>query len=31
MGPLRIDIAHDLLSEEGDDTKLFSFNIGTAF
>jgi outer membrane protein insertion porin family len=31
FGPFRIDIAHALLSEEGDDTKLFSFNVGTAF
>jgi outer membrane protein insertion porin family len=31
FGPFRIDIAHALLSEPGDDTKLFSFNVGTAF
>jgi outer membrane protein insertion porin family len=31
FGPFRIDVAHALLSEEGDDTKLFSFNVGTAF
>jgi outer membrane protein insertion porin family len=31
FGPFRVDIAHALLSEEGDDTKLFSFNVGTAF
>jgi outer membrane protein insertion porin family len=31
FGPFRIDIAHALMSEEGDDTKLFSFNVGTAF
>ncbi|HEX8641483.1 MAG TPA: outer membrane protein assembly factor BamA [Allosphingosinicella sp.] len=31
FGPFRIDIAHALLSEEGDDTKLFAFNVGTAF
>ena len=31
FGPFRIDIAHALISEEGDDTKLFSFNVGTAF
>jgi outer membrane protein insertion porin family len=31
FGPFRIDIAHALLSQEGDDTKLFSFNVGTAF
>lgn len=31
FGPFRIDIAKALLSAEGDDTKLFSFNVGTAF
>jgi outer membrane protein insertion porin family len=31
FGPLRIDIARALLSQEGDDTKLFSFNVGTQF
>jgi outer membrane protein insertion porin family len=31
FGPFRIDIAHALLSEPGDDTKLISFNVGTAF
>ncbi|HST36867.1 MAG TPA: BamA/TamA family outer membrane protein, partial [Allosphingosinicella sp.] len=31
FGPFRIDIAHALLSREGDDTKLFTFNVGTAF
>jgi len=31
FGPFRIDIARDILSEPGDDTKLFSFNVGTAF
>jgi outer membrane protein insertion porin family len=31
FGPFRIDIAHALLKEEGDDTQLFSFNVGTAF
>ena len=31
FGPFRIDIAKALLSQEGDDTKLFSFNVGTAF
>jgi outer membrane protein insertion porin family len=31
FGPFRIDIARALLSEPGDDTKLFSFNVGTAF
>ncbi len=31
FGPFRIDIAKALLKEPGDDTKLFSFNIGTQF
>jgi len=31
FGPFRIDIARAILSEPGDDTKLFSFNVGTAF
>ena len=31
FGPFRIDIAHALLKQEGDDTKLFSFNVGTQF
>ncbi len=31
FGPLRIDLAKALLSQEGDDTKLFSFNVGTQF
>jgi outer membrane protein insertion porin family len=31
FGPFRVDIARALLSEPGDDTKLFSFNVGTAF
>ena len=31
FGPFRIDIAHALLSEPGDDTKLFSFNVGVAY
>ena len=31
FGPFRIDIARALLSEPGDDTKLFTFNVGTAF
>jgi len=31
FGPFRIDIARALLSEQGDDTKLFTFNVGTAF
>jgi outer membrane protein insertion porin family len=31
FGPLRIDIAKALLSQKGDETKLFSFNVGTQF
>jgi outer membrane protein insertion porin family len=31
FGPFRIDIAKALIKAEGDDTKLFSFNVGTAF
>ena len=31
FGPFRIDIAKALISAEGDDTKLFTFNVGTAF
>jgi outer membrane protein insertion porin family len=31
FGPLRIDIAKALITEEGDETKLFSFNVGTQF
>ncbi|CAA9509908.1 MAG: Outer membrane protein assembly factor YaeT [uncultured Sphingomonas sp.] len=31
FGPLRIDLAKALLKEEGDETKLFSFNVGTQF
>ena len=31
FGPLRIDIAKALLKEDGDDDKLFSFNVGTQF
>jgi outer membrane protein insertion porin family len=31
FGPFRIDIAKALLKEPGDDTKLFTFNIGTQF
>ncbi|WP_114228366.1 MULTISPECIES: outer membrane protein assembly factor BamA [Sphingomonas] len=31
FGPIRIDIAKALLKQEGDDTKLFSFNVGTQF
>jgi outer membrane protein insertion porin family len=31
FGPFRIDLAYDLLSELGDETKTFSFNVGTQF
>jgi outer membrane protein insertion porin family len=31
FGPLRIDLAKALLHEKGDETKLFSFNVGTQF
>lgn len=31
FGPFRIDIARALLKQPGDDTKLFTFNVGTAF
>lgn len=31
FGPFRIDIAKALLKQRGDDDKLFSFNVGTAF
>ena len=31
FGPLRLDLAKDILSVEGDDPKLFTFNVGTAF
>lgn len=31
FGPLRIDLAKALLKTEGDETKLFSFNVGTQF
>lgn len=31
FGPFRIDIAHALLKERGDETKTFSFNVGTQF
>jgi len=31
FGPLRIDVAKALLKQDGDDTKLFSFNVGTSF
>ena len=31
FGPLRLDLARALLKQKGDETKLFSFNVGTAF
>ena len=31
FGPFRIDLAYPLLSQEGDDTRLLTFNVGTAF
>ncbi|MFL6722303.1 MAG: outer membrane protein assembly factor BamA [Sphingomonas sp.] len=31
FGPLRIDLAKALIKQKGDDTKLFSFNVGTQF
>ncbi|MFM9852630.1 MAG: outer membrane protein assembly factor BamA [Sphingomonadaceae bacterium] len=31
FGPFRIDLARALLKQEGDDTKLFTFNVGTQF
>ena len=31
FGPLRIDIAKALVKQRGDDTKIFSFNVGTQF
>jgi len=31
FGPFRVDIARALVHEPGDDTKLFTFNVGTAF
>lgn len=31
FGPFRIDIAKALIKADGDDTKLFTFNVGTAF
>ncbi|HEY0326370.1 MAG TPA: outer membrane protein assembly factor BamA, partial [Allosphingosinicella sp.] len=31
FGPFRIDVAYPLLSQEGDDTRIFTFNVGTAF
>ena len=31
FGPFRIDIAKALIKRDGDDTKLFTFNVGTQF
>jgi len=31
FGPLRIDVAKALIKQEGDETKFFSFNVGTQF
>jgi len=31
FGPFRIDVAKALVKEPGDDTKLFTFNVGTQF
>ena len=31
FGPLRLDLAKALLKQKGDDTKLFTFNVGTQF
>jgi len=31
FGPFRIDFAHVLAKQEGDDTKSFTFNVGTQF
>ncbi len=31
FGPFRIDVAQTILSEPGDDTKRFTFNVGTQF
>ncbi len=31
FGPLRVDLAYALRKEPGDDTKTFSFNVGTQF
>ena len=31
FGPLRFDLAKALLKQRGDDTKLFTFNVGTQF
>ena len=31
FGPLRLDIAKAIVTQEGDETRLFSFNVGTQF
>jgi outer membrane protein insertion porin family len=31
FGPLRLDLAKALVLQRGDDPKLFTFNVGTAF
>jgi outer membrane protein insertion porin family len=31
FGPLRLDLAKAILKQDGDETKLFSFNVGTQF
>ena len=31
FGPFRIDLAYPLLKAEGDDSRIFTFNVGTAF
>lgn len=31
FGPFRVDLAYPLLKAEGDDTRFFTFNVGTAF
>jgi outer membrane protein insertion porin family len=31
FGPLRLDLAEAILTQKGDETKLFSFNVGTQF
>jgi outer membrane protein insertion porin family len=31
FGPFRLDFAKTLLQHEGDDTKTFTFNVGTQF
>jgi len=31
FGPFRINVAYPIVSYEGDDTKVFSFNVGTQF